>query len=135
MTGTAQAAKAAFIRFPNDFGRTANDFDVAKVALTSTHSQYRLPATWSGRIVHVYSDTAAAVPQVALSKTTGGQVDTGAAASNTSSGAISSMAGGIIPTQMLVPMQLPKWDKQETVYLIGESAVGTTLYIWPADGV
>lgn len=131
----AQVVKAHIIRIANDCGRTANDFGVAKISLTSTHSQYKCPTDWSGRIIHLYSDTAAAVPQLAFSKESGREVSTGAAASNTSAGTVSSTAGQPIPTQQIVPVQLPKWDKNENGYLIGESATSTTLYAWLADGV
>lgn len=128
---STEEVKAAKIRLPNDFKRTANDFGVAKMAVTSTHAQFTFPQEWSGRWVHFYPATAGAVPEVACSKVSGREVSTGA--SNATNSA-SSMAGAPLPSQVITPMQLPKWDRNETGYLIAESAVSTVLYMWLADG-
>lgn len=129
----AQLIKASRIRIPNDVGRTQNDFGSKKIAVTTTHGQEALAKEWSGQYVYLVFDASSGdIVHVAASKTTGGEVDRSAAASNNSTTPANVLKVGlpIFADGQPVHVQLPTWDNHETGYLIHEGSASGTLYMF-----
>jgi|WetSurMetagenome_2_1015567.scaffolds.fasta_scaffold317913_2 hypothetical protein len=133
----ALAAKAFSVRFPHDFGRTQNDFGVQKMAASAASQSVAMPAQWSGRWVLIYIPTGGADIQFACSKVPDGakalasqEVDTAAATSTT----FPTLKVGLpFPAGQIHQMELPKWDRNETGYLVFESSGAQTFYLALGD--
>lgn len=133
---TAIEVKALKIRAANDNGRTAEDFGVLKLAVTTTHGQWALPSEFSGRFAKFLVVGASGdLVHVGFSRTTGREVDSAATAA----------AAGSAPTKLKVgwPLQhglvehhfVPDWRTHaETFYLVAEGSASVTLYVQLADG-
>ncbi len=131
MSGTAIQAKAIKIRIPSDVGRTANDFGVKKIAVTTSHAQTELAAEWGGRFVKaLFIGTSGDTCHIGFSRTTGREVDTSESA--TTAGATDQVGWPIqhgIVEHFFVP------DNDVAVqYLIHEGSAAGTLYLALADG-
>ena len=133
----ALSAKAFSVRFPHDLGRTQNDFGVQKLAASGASQSVALPREWSGRWVMIYIPTGGTDIQFACSKVPDGaktlatqEVDTAAAASTT----FPTLKVGLpLPAGFIHQLELPKWDKNETGYLVFESSGAQTFYLALGD--
>jgi hypothetical protein len=126
----ALEAQALSLRFPNDLGRTANEFGWKNVAVTGTHAAETLPAEFRGRVIYVMNTHATDFCHLAVSLSSAAEVDAGAAAGT------SAKVGIPVPPATLLRLgPLPDWDKTATAYLIHESSSGAlTLYYGLGDG-
>lgn len=126
----ALEAQALSLRFPNDIGRTANEFGWKKVAVTGTHAAETLAGEFRGRELWVMNTSTADYCHLALSISASAEVDSAAAA-----GTSIKVGIPIPPSTMLRLGPLPTWDKTATAYLIHESSSGAlTLYYGLGDG-
>lgn len=129
---SALHAKALKIRLPNDNGRTANDFGVLKIAVTTSHGQSPLPAEYAGRfVVMLFVATSGDTCHFGFSQTTGREVDTSVSA--TTAGA-SAKVGWPAQHGIEIHRFVPDYDVNVTGYLIHEGSAAGTLYLALADG-
>lgn len=131
---SAELAKAARVRMPHDFNRTANDFGGRKFAVTTASQTASLNwLQYSGRFVFFYIPTGGAEVHVAVTKNlaAGAEVDTAEAA--TAAGAVDGV-GLPIPVEQIVHLQMPVWEKNENALLVFEGAGATTMYMFLGDG-
>lgn len=125
--------KAAVVRAPFD-NLTANDFQVRKFTVTSTHAANAVPKGWYGQWVEIYVTGGTAgtdAMHYAFSQASNAEVDTSVSA--TAAGA-SSKVGAVIPTgetrQIKIP--LPSLTGQATdgqLYFVREGSTTLTCYM------
>lgn len=126
----ALEAQALSLRFPNDIGRTANEFGWKKVAVTGTHAAETLASEFRGRVIYVVNTSTSDFCHLALSISASAEVDSAAAA-----GTSAKVGIPVPPSTMLRLGPLPCWDKTATAYLIHESSAGAlTLLYGLGDG-
>jgi hypothetical protein len=112
-----------YLRIPNDFGRTANDFGGKKIDCTTNHSATALPDEYSDNYVWFINTSAAETIEVAVSKSATAEVDRAAATG-------SSLKVGVpIPPRTMVRHWMPRWRPEDTAYLIAEATGAATLYL------
>lgn len=132
----SELTKAAMIRAANDYGRTANEFGVLKIAATTTHGVNPLPASWSGRWV-IMRATGGDV-HYGFSTSSSAEIDpsVAAASAGSSTQGASAKVGDIIPDGLSFEThrKLPTWGATETMYFVRESTASATVYIVLGDG-
>lgn len=125
----ALEAKALQLRFPNDIGRTANNFGWKKIAVTTTYGPETLLSEFRGREIWVLNPHATAIVHVALSLSSSAEVDAGAA-----DGSTLKVGLPVPPSTLLRLGPLPVWDTTATAYLILDASANTSFYYGLGDG-
>ena len=119
---SAEEVKAARIRAPNDYGRTANDFGGLLFDCTTTHQAHALPAAWKGKWIILHNRGSVAV-HFAFSASSTAEVDPAVAA--TAAGASAKVAATLEPGEKQ-HRQLPKFGDNDTAYFVRECGSTTT---------
>ena len=123
--------RADHIAAPTDMGRTADDFGVRKIAVTTTHGVNPLPAEWAEKWIEMVFIGAATVVHVAFSTSATAEVDTStaaAAAGATTQGA-SDEVGMPYTVNTYHHVKLPFVRRGETLYFVREGDDTATAYL------
>jgi hypothetical protein len=120
--GTNAENRVALAQVPTDSG--SDEFGVLRIDSDNTHRATALPASWSGRIVRFNVLTAARTVDVACSLSATAEVDGAVAPANN---ALSAKVGLRLAPSVPERLRLPKWDRNETMYLVHEASAADTL--------
>jgi hypothetical protein len=119
---SAEEVKAARIRAPNDFGRTANDFGGKLFDCTTTHQAHALPASWKGKWIILHNRGSVAA-HFAFSAHSDAEVDPAATAIAAGE---EDKVGEILDAGEKQHRLLPKFGDNDTCYFVRECASSTT---------
>lgn len=126
--GTQQADH---ISAPNDFGRTADDFGILKIEVTTTHGVNPLPLAWANKWIEMYFSGAATEVHVAFSTNASAEVDrsTAAASAGSTTQGASDEVGFPYTTGTYHHVRLPFWRAGQTCYFVREGDDTATAYL------
>jgi hypothetical protein len=147
MSGILETQHHLAMTVPNDYvpttlsgvpaAPTANDFGERVVTVGTTHTAMIMPVSWRGRYIRIHNTHATGTMSVAASLSATAEVDNSAAAAvatTFTATSSTSKAGLQIPgvdhaPRNLVEVYVPKWDPQQTAYLIVEASTSLTARI------
>jgi hypothetical protein len=113
-------------RFPNDLGRTANDFGVLLIDSDTAHKLTALPLDWAGRrvLMQCATNPVTIAGTLRASETPAPEVDRTAAAGSPGT---SDKVGITLTPGVLYEFQLPAWSGGQTFSLVHEATVDNTV--------
>lgn len=133
MSGETSVIKAVRIRLANDTRRTASDFGVLKITVSTTASEVPLAQEWNGRWAKfLFLGVSGDRCDIAFSKTSGRTID--ATVSSTATGA-SSGVGSPLQHGISEQRQIPYFEKEERGFLLIDATASGTLWVELADGI